>query len=163
MRDGNYKTYFYVGRYRKDGKFDSGRARFSDFDDAVKYALKCHRLDIEGRYVYKIRKVTPDVDGVEYFNDIIWEPYDNEIAYESLTDEVRDYIYRRVWKEHVKEDVKNMYEDMDDDRVERIAEMYVNEGEYDCNLSYWSNLENLVSSTEFFNLGGKGNEHNRTI
>ncbi len=157
MRHGDYETDYYVERYNKNDKYLCEEAICSDFESALKHAKKSSKHVKKyhgGRYKYKIRKITFDVDDVEHFNDIIWEEGDKiddkVVAYESLTDEVRDYIYRRVWKEHVKEDVKNMYEDMDDDRVERIAEMYVNEGEYDCNLSYWSNLENLVSSTGSF-------------
>ncbi len=147
MRHGNYETDYYLEKYNGN-KFVSDEGVFSDFKSAVEYA---RQNPAEG---YKIRKVTFDVNDVEHINDIIWEEGDkvddNIFTYESLTDEERDYIYRKVWKDHVKEDVKNMYEDMDEGRVERIAEMYVNEGEYDCNLSYWSNLENLVSSTGSF-------------
>ena len=57
-------------------------------------------------------------------------------------------IYRKVWKKHVIEDV-NSYLDgigitLTDEDVDKVAQMYVYEGDYDCNLSYWQNLENLI-------------------
>ncbi len=33
---------------------------------------------------------------------------------------------------------------LSDDRIENIANRYVYEGRYDCNLSYWQNIENLI-------------------
>ena len=32
-----------------------------------------------------------------------------------------------------------------DEQIEKAAELYVYEGVYDCNLSYWDNIENLIN------------------
>ena len=65
-----------------------------------------------------------------------------------------DTIYRLVWKGHVEEDVASWLED--DERIEdlsdeelkglvdAVAERHVY-GDYDCNLSYWQNLDNLIN------------------
>jgi len=67
---------------------------------------------------------------------------------EWFSDELRDAIYRNVWKEHVMEDIEAHAEDIDvelsNDEIEVLAERYVYEGDYDCNLDYWQNIENLI-------------------
>lgn len=76
-----------------------------------------------------------------------------EKLFNSLTEEEKDYIYRSQWKRHVALDVCDeidLYRDGPhaegelDDISKFIAEKYVDEGEYDCNLSYWDNIYNLV-------------------
>lgn len=62
--------------------------------------------------------------------------------------ETRDAMYRHVWHLHVMDDVRSHARDMglaiNEDLVGFAAEIYVYEGEYDCNLDYWSNIENAV-------------------
>lgn len=62
----------------------------------------------------------------------------------------RDKIYREVWKEHVIEDIHEFLEDnhmkLDDERINKAATLYTMHGQYDCNLSYWSNIENVIKS-----------------
>ncbi|MCR5368404.1 hypothetical protein [Eubacterium sp.] len=69
-----------------------------------------------------------------------------------LNNEAKDIIYRMVWKEHVKEDILSYAEDngraITDEKADAVADRYVYEGDYDCNLSYWQNLENLLAETE---------------
>lgn len=69
-----------------------------------------------------------------------------------LNNEAKDIIYRKVWKEHVKEDILSYAEDngraITDEKADAVADRYVYEGDYDCNLSYWQNLENLLAETE---------------
>ena len=59
-----------------------------------------------------------------------------------------DAIYRKVWKEHVIEDLIGHLEDrdivMDDERIDKIATRYVYDGDYDTELPYWENLDNLI-------------------
>ena len=64
-----------------------------------------------------------------------------------------DEVYRLVWKNQVICDVKQYAEDHEifpdnwekvEKLAETVAEAYVFEGEYDCNLSYWQNLKNLI-------------------
>lgn len=67
---------------------------------------------------------------------------------DSLDWEARDAIYRHIWSKHVREDVENHLENMDetltDDEIITVAERYVYQGAYDCNLNYWTNIENLI-------------------
>ena len=66
-----------------------------------------------------------------------------------LSSIVKDDIFRAVWHEHVSEDIKAHCEsediDITDEAVSEIADLYVYEGKYDCNLSYWDNLNNLIN------------------
>lgn len=81
------------------------------------------------------------------------EEIENEKLLNSLTDSQKDYIYRKVWAEHVKEDVLSVLagrkDNLSDKEKQEIAEeaayLYCEEGQYDCNLSYWENVENLVN------------------
>lgn len=62
----------------------------------------------------------------------------------------RDKIYREVWKEHVMEDIREFLKDndmeLDEDGIDKAATLYAMHGQYDCNLSYWSNIENVIKS-----------------
>ena len=66
----------------------------------------------------------------------------------SLSSAEQDELYRMLWAERVKEDVIGFCEDseysLDDGQIEVVVERYVYEGDYDCNLDYWTNIENLV-------------------
>lgn len=68
---------------------------------------------------------------------------------DSLDWESRDVIYRHIWSERVREDVESHLENMDetltDDEIRTVAERYVYQGTYDCNLNYWTNIENLIN------------------
>lgn len=68
---------------------------------------------------------------------------------DSLDWEARDAIYRHIWSERVREDVENHFENMDetltDDEIRTVAKRYVYQGAYDCNLNYWTNIENLIT------------------
>ena len=59
-----------------------------------------------------------------------------------------DAIYRKVWKEHVIEDIESHLEDidihLDEDTIDLIATRYVYDGDYDCNICYWDNLDHLI-------------------
>lgn len=69
-----------------------------------------------------------------------------------LTEEEKDAIYRKLWYNHVLEDVYSLSTDEDieitDDIAETIADRYVYNGDYDCNLSYWDNIRNLIYDYE---------------
>lgn len=70
----------------------------------------------------------------------------------TLNYEAQDAIYRALWLEHVMNDVRNKIEEMeledvhDETDVELIAKQYVYDGEYDCELPYWDNIENLITN-----------------
>ncbi len=67
---------------------------------------------------------------------------------DNLSGSERDDIYRALWFDHVAEDVTNLLEEneseINDDIVSAIAERYVYDGDYDCNLDYWTNLRILL-------------------
>ena len=67
---------------------------------------------------------------------------------DSLDWEARDAIYRHIWSERVREDIENHLENMDEtlthDELRTVVERYVYQGAYDCNLNYWTNIENLI-------------------
>lgn len=63
----------------------------------------------------------------------------------------KNVAYRQLWLSHVVEDMLSHMEDyleknqtLTDDEVLHAARKYVYDGRYDCNLSYWQNLENLI-------------------
>lgn len=71
-----------------------------------------------------------------------------------MSDSQKDSVYRLLWAEHVKEDVLARLEEREDDIpenfvkefVEEVVTQYVYEGKYDCNLSYWDNIDNLIEN-----------------
>ena len=81
-----------------------------------------------------------------------------EELYASMDDDVKDALYRMIWKDHVMEDVEAqleqnsdaseklqaLSEDAYDSLVSQVAERYVH-GDYDCNLDYSSNIDNLIN------------------
>lgn len=70
----------------------------------------------------------------------------------SLSPVQRDLIYRKLWYDHVLEDVDSTFENITDDIKEEVARRYVYDGDYDCNLSYWNNLQVLVDDVSCNNL-----------
>ena len=64
-----------------------------------------------------------------------------------ISDELREKIYREVWTSYVEEDIIARCEDIGVDLKEgqawTCAELFV-QGKYDCTLSYWDNIDNLI-------------------
>ena len=85
-----------------------------------------------------------------------------KLNFDKWSYEEKDAIYRAVWLNHVKNDIKAFIKDEDvtltEDQIDYIARLYVYDGEYDCNLSYWDNLSNLINeekrSTSVLTKGG---------
>lgn len=73
---------------------------------------------------------------------------------DTWTDLEKGEAYRYLWFSYVVEDVKHCLDDNYEieeykkEDLEEIAEsvafMFVYDGNYDCNLSYWENIENLI-------------------
>lgn len=72
---------------------------------------------------------------------------------DSLKPYRKDELYRYLWVNHVREDVRTILEEYDvpylsdddfDAMVDDCANRFVYNGEYDCNTDYWSNLEALI-------------------
>jgi hypothetical protein len=61
-----------------------------------------------------------------------------------------DYIYRRLWANHVKEDFISRIKDnfaylkYSDKDIEECAKRYAFEGDYDCNWTYWDNIDAVI-------------------
>lgn len=84
----------------------------------------------------------------------------NELSNEEffkLIDSLKPYrkneLYRYLWVNHVKEDVRTILEEYDvpylsdddfDALIDDCANRFIYNGEYDCNTDYWSNLEALI-------------------
>lgn len=81
---------------------------------------------------------------------------DTEEMLSKISGAQKDELYRALWKEHVVEDVRGRLDEMDIDGVsdldeedyelfiDSVANKYVYDGDYDCNISYWDNIDNLI-------------------
>lgn len=77
---------------------------------------------------------------------------DLEKLAENLDFKTSDNLYRILHMPYVKEDVKHMLNELEIDTsaynleclIDDCASRYVYDGDYDCNLSYWQNLENII-------------------
>ena len=102
-----------------------------------------------------MRQVNNDTERSKIMGQTIRQKVEKEIA--TNTPEHNDMLYRLLWKEHVKEDVLGQLEQNPDigehfdgnDIADAVAERYCFEGDYDCNLDYWSNLDNLINSVMY--------------
>lgn len=72
---------------------------------------------------------------------------------DSLKPYKKDELYRYLWVNHVREDVRTILEEYDvpylsgDDfeaLIDDCANRFVYNGEYDCNTDYWTNLDALI-------------------
>ena len=54
-----------------------------------------------------------------------------------------DTLYRLFWESYVREDFETLG-DFSEDELDSYVYDYVYNGNYDCNLSYWNNLENII-------------------
>ena len=92
----------------------------------------------EDVYVWQIIEATVPAAQSEELNTYV----DSCGSYE------RDQLYRHLWMKHVVEDITSHLEDIDeeltDEEIEAAAKRYVYDGDYDCNLDYWSNIENVI-------------------
>ncbi|MBO5435958.1 hypothetical protein J6A31_09200 [bacterium] len=71
---------------------------------------------------------------------------------ETLDSITKDAIYRRLWLPHVIEDItshletRGELEDFDENDIIVMAKQYVYDGDYDCELGYWDNIDNLIDN-----------------
>ena len=80
---------------------------------------------------------------------------DKEHFFENLLNAIpnkeKDRFYRKIWAEHVLEDIQG-YADtagiqVSESEAKAAAKQYVN-GKYDCNISYWENIHNLLEKRD---------------
>ena len=62
---------------------------------------------------------------------------------DTLPSDIKDSFYRKICADHVYEDIRGMDKKVSKKRAEKVSGVYAN-GRYDCNLSYWDNLNNLL-------------------
>lgn len=68
---------------------------------------------------------------------------------DKLSQQDKDDIYRYLWKDYIKKDIEDYLEErcdditLTDDLIDYAADLYVYEGEYDCNFDYWTNIEHV--------------------
>lgn len=62
---------------------------------------------------------------------------------DTLPSDIKDSFYRKIWADHVYEDIRGMDMKVSKERAKKVSRDYV-DGRYDCNLSYWDNLNNLL-------------------
>lgn len=67
---------------------------------------------------------------------------------DNLSASDQDGIYRYLWHQRVVADVESHADDLDikmkPKDVDFAAYLFVYEGDYDCNQSYWDNIENVI-------------------
>ena len=85
----------------------------------------------------------------EEAKEILWQLITKEKMRKLNSSDIKDMFYSLVWKEHVVEDVLSYADDNDipvtQETAEKVADRYVYERDYDCNLSYWTNINNILS------------------
>ena len=68
--------------------------------------------------------------------------------YNQLTEEEKDFFADQRKKEYVREDVITQCKDRDheltEEQITDVVDRYVDDCDYDCELSYWDNLEFLI-------------------
>lgn len=119
----------------------------------------------DGKYEDELTVYEVDVDTITVNNAVInlaENPMTDKEIHEmidSFSPYEQDRIYRYLWGQHVREDVVNHAEnigvELDDGTIDTIVDRFVEHGDYDCNLDYWANIENLIEEEE----GGNRDEN----
>lgn len=67
---------------------------------------------------------------------------------EALTSNAQNAVHRYIEHQHVKVDIEDYAREqcvnLTKQVIEKAADLYVYDGEYDCNLSYWDNISNVI-------------------
>jgi ribosomal protein S13 len=112
-------------------------------DEVHRFAITFHREKRSKRALHS------ELDDIKGIGPKTKEELLKKLNFDELSYEEKDAIYRAVWLNHVKNDVKAFIKDQDialnEDQIDHIAQLYVYDGRYDCNLNYWDNLDNLIN------------------
>ena len=71
---------------------------------------------------------------------------------DGLSSVQREAVYDYLHSQYVRQDIENLlsdeYEDVsvDDDFIDVCTYRYVYDGDYECNLDYWTNLKNIIDN-----------------
>ncbi len=116
-----------------------------------------YSISEDGRYAVIKNYFQDETDVTEWsIGEVEAEkPLTADYLYETLPYDVKDDLYRKIWAEHVAEDIvaqlearSNIPELTDEEldaAIKKAAGSYVN-GEYDCNQSYWANIDNIIDT-----------------
>lgn len=67
---------------------------------------------------------------------------------EALTSNAQNAVHRYIEHQHLKTDIEEYAREqglsLTRQVIEKAADLYVYDGEYDCNLSYWDNISNVI-------------------
>ena len=76
-----------------------------------------------------------------------------------LNSRSKDELYRTLWREYIEEDVTNRinerseFDDALEEDINQIikeaCDLFVFEGDYDCSLSYWQNIDNVINKAAY--------------
>jgi len=129
--------------------FEDSIYEYKDLKDESFIKKVCSTLGItEDLYSECVLEVNFMSD-VELIND---KMASSEI-YANLSPSQRDDIYRMKHMEYVEEDVRSRIEENYDTKIDKddidslvsdVANAYVYHCKYDCELSYWDNIDNLI-------------------
>ena len=73
---------------------------------------------------------------------------------DSLKPYKKDELYHHLWVDYVREDVRAAFEEYDvpylsdndfEALIDDCANQFVYNGKYNCNIDYWSNIEELIN------------------
>lgn len=87
----------------------------------------------------EITEVAKEINKIDCTNREKLDELLTELNYSTL-----DYIYRRLWANHVKEDIISRIKDNFYNDIEECAKRYAFEGDYDCNCTYWDNIDAII-------------------
>ena len=76
-----------------------------------------------------------------------------------LNSRSKDELYRTLWREYIEEDVTNRinerseFDDALEEDINQIikeaCDLFVFEDDYDCSLSYWQNIDNVINKAAY--------------
>lgn len=76
----------------------------------------------------------------------------NEVLLNFLSEEQKEHIFRTVWRAYIEEDIVYRLEEKgmiaDTEISKKAAILFVDFGDYDCELDYWSNIDNLITKAQ---------------
>jgi hypothetical protein len=93
----------------------------------------------------EIKELKKEIDKLDRINREKLDELLTELNYSTS-----NYIYRRLWANHVKEDIVSRIKDnfswlkYSDKDIEECAKRYTFEGDYDCNCTYWTNIDAVI-------------------
>lgn len=93
----------------------------------------------------KITEVAKEINKLDRIDREKLDKLLTELNYSTL-----DYIHRKLWVNHLKEDIISRIKDnfswleYSDNDIEECAKRYAFEGDYDCNCTYWDNIDAII-------------------